>query len=261
MDNVNCKGYIFLAIFSATYILMLISPNAMALEISPLTVELKIDSKPNYQQIIVRNNSNISVPVEISINEIIFNPENVKPLFSLTSIEDSNDLLVFPPALILEAGETKAIRVQWNGPKKIPQSKSYFIRFSQPQLSQPRSISPEESGVKIFVHFNVVVHISSMQLKENLSVLADTLTINKIQKKLTVSIKNNGNSYCYLKPNNLIKLNTTSNKKYFLDESIYSTLNDIFLPPHSIRNITIPVNSDWIEGDSLTINTENNNDK
>ncbi|MFT6919292.1 MAG: P pilus assembly chaperone PapD [Cognaticolwellia sp.] len=256
MKNTNCKGYIFFAISSVIYTLTLISSSTMALEISPLTVELKIDSKPNYQQIIVRNTSNISVPVEIGVNEIIFNPENVKPLFSLTPIEDINDLLVFPPALILEAGEAKAIRVQWNGPKIIPQSKSYFIRFSQLQLSQPLSVSPEESGVKIFVHFNVVVHISSMQLKENLSVLADTLTINKQQQKLTVNIQNNGDNYYYLKPNKLIKLNIFNKKQSALDESISSTLSDIFFPPHSIRNITIPVNSNWIEGDSLIINTE-----
>ncbi|MFT5718481.1 MAG: P pilus assembly chaperone PapD, partial [Oleiphilaceae bacterium] len=216
----------------------------------------KIDSKPNYQQIIVRNNSNISVPVEISINEIIFNPENVKPLFSLTPIENDSDLLVFPPAVILEAGEAKAIRVQWNGDEKIPLSKSYFIRFSQPQITQPLQSLSDESGVKIFVHFNAVVHVSSVELIPSLSILPDTLTKNQQQNTINIDVKNNGNSYHYLTPNQIVKINESNHNLSKLPDSIYNKMSDTFLPPHSIRKITIPMDNDWVEGDSLIINAE-----
>ena len=250
------KPVIIIVTILVTFCVTSVSFIASALEISPLTIELKTDAKPSYQQILVRNTSNTRVPVEISINELIFNSQNSKPLFSLIPVENDSDLLVFPPAVILEAGEAKAIRVQWNGDKKIPLSKSYFIRFSQPQIKQPLKSFSDESGVKIFVHFNAVVHVSSVELTANLSISPNTLTTNKQQNTINVDVKNNGNSYHYLTPDQIVKINESKNILSKLPDSTYNSMSDTFFPPHSIRKITIPMGSDWHEGDSFIINAE-----
>ncbi len=245
----------------SVYFLGLLSIHAIALEISPLTVELKTDGKTSYQQIMVKNASNMIVPVDITLNEISFNQNNTKPSFSLALVEDQNDLLVFPPALLLEPGETKAVRLQWNGQTQLPLSKSYFVRFSQPELVVPEvkqtlNQSDDENGVKIFVHFNAVVHISSVNLQPRLSVLSDTLIVDSTKNTLTVDIQNNGNRYQYLMPAQLLKLNKLNGKYSRLSDTTYNAMSDFFIPPHSTRSVTIPTNNHWHEEDTIAIEAE-----
>lgn len=229
------------------------SYNLNALEISPLSIELKTDTKPSYQQIIIRNTSNRTTPVEITLNKINFNDYSEKNQFTLSEQDGFTDLLVFPPALVLEPGSTQAIRVQWSSDTVLSESRSYFIRFSQPQLSQEQDNSSEPSGVKVFVHFNAVVHVSSTKLSSDLNVVPNSIEISKDGKQLNVSINNKGQSYHYLKYEELFKLKDNEKDQVFLNAEQFDELGEIFFPPHTIRRLTFPLTNIWDKNDSLYI--------
>jgi len=234
------------------------------IEISPMVTALSIDSRPNYQQFLVKNNSNLSLPVEIDVNRIQFN--SLAEGVSYTVIPDvSSDLLVFPPALVLAPGAVQSVRVQWLGQASLAESQSYFIRFSQPQLSDSKT---NKSGVKIFVHFNAAVHVSSSGLKPLLSINQSSIiqqvssvenessSQDKQQKSSTLLqfiIDNQGGMYADLNDYRLNITQIDGNEFVIQGEELVSDQINTFYPPNSKRKVYI--NLDWplTAGFSLTV--------
>ena len=257
-EMINLNTFSTSITFLCLVISLFIMSHSFALEISPLTLELKSDSRPQYQQIFVRNPSNKTVPVEINLNQIVFDPASTGNSFSLLAVENDSELLVFPPALVLEPGEVKSVRVQWIGTHAVKQSVSYFVRFSQPSLSLPMSEDNSQentqSGVKVFVHFNAVVHLSANDLLADLAVVEGSIEFNEQEHKLAFDVKNNGQRYSYLKPYHLAVVNSDGSTTPLLNEAAFSQLGDIFFPPQMIKKVSIPYEKLWVQGTKLKIN-------
>jgi len=234
------------------------------IEISPMVTALSIDSRPNYQQILVKNNSNVTLPVEIDVNRIRFNP--FADGASYTVVPDATpDLLVFPPAIVLAPGAVQSVRVQWLGQASLPESQSYFIRFSQPQLVDDNI---NKSGVKIFVHFNAAVHVSASGLKPLLVIKRSSITQqaasaekdNPSQDKQTkasalvqFSIDNQGGRYANLNDYRLIITRVDGTKFDLQGEALVAEQTNTFFPPNSTRNVSIHLDKPLSAGFSLTV--------
>jgi P pilus assembly chaperone PapD len=234
------------------------------MEISPMVTALSIDSRPNYQQILIKNNSNVTLPVEIDVNRIQFNPFAVGSSYTVVP-ETTPDLLVFPPAIVLAPGAVQSVRVQWLGQKSLPESQSYFIRFSQPQLSDDNT---NKSGVKIFVHFNAAVHVSASGMKPLLVIKRNSITQqaangekeNPSQDKqakasalLQFSIDNQGGKYADLNDYRLIITRVDGTELTIQGEALVAEQTNTFFPPNSKRNLSIHLDRPLSVGFSLAL--------
>ncbi|MEZ9368835.1 hypothetical protein AB4140_08425 [Shewanella sp. 10N.286.51.B2] len=235
------------------------------IEISPMVTALSIDSRANYQQFLITNNSNLTLPVEIDVNEIEFNPLASGASYKVIS-ETSTDLLVFPPATVLAPGAVQSVRVQWLGQDTLANSQSYFIRFSQPQLVDD---SASKSGVKIFVHFNAAVHVSSSKQQPQLVINTSSIqhqiinidTDYSLQKKqqntsslLKFTVDNIGNKYATLNDYYLNITEADGNTFTIEEEALVTDQINTFFPPHSKREVSINIGRVLSKGFSLAIN-------
>ena len=146
---------------SITYLaLLLFSGFANAIIISPTVFELNTDSNTT-SQIIVTNNSTEKMPLEVSIHQLVFKQNGQYKTKAL----NNDALLVFPPAAILAPNSKQVFRIQWLDPSVQKTSSSYFIRFTQAHLTgangQSRALPVQQSGVKIKVHYNALLHVYS----------------------------------------------------------------------------------------------------
>ncbi|WP_144208243.1 fimbrial biogenesis chaperone [Shewanella donghaensis] len=249
-----------IAVYACLICILMISmvKNVSGIEISPMVTALSIDSSPNYQQFVVKNNSNVSLPVEIDINRIQFN--TIADVVSYQVIpESSSDLLVFPPAIVLAPGAVQSVRVQWLGEERLVESQSYFIRFSQPQLQNDAA---KKSGVKIFVHFNAAVHVSAGDLEPilviNESSIAQKVPANESGQVpdsalLHFSIENEGSKYANLSDYRLDITQVDGTEIQIQGEALIKDQINTFFPPNAKRNVSIMLERPLLAGFSLAV--------
>lgn len=216
-----------------------------AIEISPMVTALSIDSSPNYQKFVIKNNSNVTLPVEIDINRIQFNSHIDGESYKVTP-DNTSDLLVFPPAVVLAPGAIQSVRVQWLGEEPLTESQSYFIRFSQPQLQND---SIKKSGVKIFVHFNAAVHVSAQKLKPLLVIddksIVQNVAVNGTGESsnsasiLHFNINNEGSKYANLSDYRLDIIQVDGTKLQVQGEALVKDQVNTFFPPKTKRKVSI----------------------
>ncbi|WP_045450404.1 fimbria/pilus periplasmic chaperone [Vibrio owensii] len=204
---------------SITYLaLLLFSGFANAIIISPTVFELNTDSNTT-SQIIVTNNSTEKMPLEVSIHQLVFKQNGQYKTKAL----NNDALLVFPPAAILAPNSKQVFRIQWLEPSVQKASSSYFIRFTQAHLANAGShtvtLSGQQSGVKIKVHYNALLHVYSNNQQPDVTL--------EVSDAGQLVIRNTGERFTYSRRLYFEPLTATEN--YSLQQQV----GDHFLPPFS----------------------------
>lgn len=209
--------------FAIGLILTIVFSNSYGVVLSPTTLEYNIDKK-NSEKIIITNNSTEKLAIEVNVYKLKFNTDG--KLYDRQY--DNESLMVFPPAVLLDSGDKQAFRLQWLGTKELSQSESYFVRFSQINLTSPNRSNPElYPSINFQVHYNTLVHIYSGAQKPNV-----TLYVNN---NGSARMENNGNRFIYSK--NLVF--DTPNNIFDKEEP---ELEEHFIPPYSNIILANPVN-------------------
>lgn len=159
-----------------------ISPGVIAIIITPTVLDMEIQSG-RMAQVVVTNNSTQQIPLEISVKKLEFlsNGEFV------TRDNNEDNLVIFPPAAMVKPGKSQVFRLQWIGSKKLPQSESYFVRFSQPPLA---SANTDTSGISVQMHYNALIHVFSQNQAAEITLVVD--------EDGTAVITNSGDRFSYL---------------------------------------------------------------
>ncbi len=196
------------------YLLMLFSWTSHAIVMSPSIVEFNVQ-KNNSAQIVVTNNTTNKLPLEASLLELSFKQDGS---FTPQPVNDL-DLLVFPPAAILKPGASQVFRIQWVSTSTPLQSRSYFVRFSQPPLE-----SSDQSGIALQVHYNALLHIYANNNRASV--------VLKVEKDGIATLVNRGNKYTY---SSLLAFSQH-------DQIIQSTVGTLFIPPNTSIKVPSVVN-------------------
>lgn len=196
------------------YLLALFSWTSHAIVMSPSIVEFNVQ-KGNSAQIVVTNNTTNKLPLEASLLELSFNQDGS---FTPQPVNDF-DLLVFPPAAILKPGASQVFRIQWVASWTPRQSRSYFVRFSQPLLE-----NNEQSGIALQVHYNALLHVYANNNRANVAL--------KVEKDGKATLVNSGNKYTYS------SLLTFSQH----NQIIQDTVGTLFIPPNTSLDVQSVVN-------------------
>ena len=176
----NNKKSIFYSI-SAIF-LFLLTVNANALQMTPLSLVLKPSGGGSKQSVRVTNESNKPIAVQFSVTtrQQVNNKEIRKPA--------DKDFMIYPPQTIIPAKSTQKVRVEYLGPGKIPREQAYRLIAEQVYVSLD---DKKQTGVNMLMTLIGALYVQPNGTKDNLQVT----TIKRHGNKLAVTVANSGNRH------------------------------------------------------------------
>ena len=153
-----------------------------ALEVTPMVQTLKADRDAR-GGLTVANPTNREFAFEVDVWELAFDETGVKA-------SPSEALSVFPPALLLQPGQSHSVQIIY---KKQPLSsdKSFYVRLNQQPVG---SIDAEPGHVRMLLDINTVVHLKHSQFNADISVNQSHLR----DDQGYIYVQNRGNGHAYL---------------------------------------------------------------
>ena len=166
-------------------------PTAGAVSVTPVVVDLQPTGSRMSQVITVENRYNRPVVLEVRVQEATYTDDGLKG-----TGKESDDLLVFPPQMSIDAGKTQAIRVQYVGDPALAQSKHYYVTIAQLPVQLEQN-SP--TVVQLLYNFQVVVGVGVPGAKPNIQVAKSEITTTGDGKpRATITLTNDAATYGYL---------------------------------------------------------------
>lgn len=139
------------------------------------------------------------------------------------------DFVVYPPQILIKPGETQTVRVTWLGDQNPPSELAYRIVAEQLPINLP-VIQQEQNGVKVNLKALYVyvgsVFITPRQASPKVVV---TQAVCQADKKLTLTLENQGTAHTYLTDLNLYLSSGSSADK--------SSSNSVHLKPADLPGI------------------------
>ena len=165
---------------------MLISFNAYALQMTPLSVVLKPSGGGAKQSVRVTNESSKPIAVQFSVTtrQQINNKEVRKPA--------DKDFMIYPPQTIIPAKTTQKVRVEWLGAGKMPKEQAYRLIAEQVHVSLD---DKEQTGITMLMTLINGLYVQPNGTKSNVQVKA----VQRQGNKLVVTFTNSGTRHQVLR--------------------------------------------------------------
>lgn len=202
----------------------MLSSQATGITLSPLVIELNTDHQRT-SQLIITNNSTEKLALEASVRQLLFQDDKRVDI----SAHEDNNILVFPPAVLLEPGQNQVFRIQWISSTLLKTSASYFIRFSTADIKQDENELPNQttSGIDININYNALLHVYSDRFHPKIEI--------KVEKDGSIKLSNLGNRYTFTSLLHFKGLNKNEN------EALANALGTRFIPPQSTMTLNSSV--------------------
>ena len=176
----------FRRIFMVCCFAMLCIPNAKAITVSPLTLELTNAGPQSKATLRVKNDSASPVPIEILVSQI-----EITKGGALKQKSADGEFLIFPPQATIPPGGSQAFRIQWMSKSDLKASQTYV--FSVNQL--PVAFEASKSGLQIVLNFSVLVNVAPVGSKPDVSLVAFELSN---QRYPSLLVENRGKRHALL---------------------------------------------------------------
>ncbi len=184
----------FIPSIIAVVLLSLISLNASALQMNPLSLVLKPSGGGAKQSFKVSNESNRPIAVQFSVTtrQQVNNKEVRRPA--------DKDFMIYPPQTIIPANSTQRVRVEWLGAGKLPREQAYRLIAEQVYVSLEEK---NTTGVKMLMTLVGALYVQPNGTKSNLMVKS----VQRQGNKLAVTVANSGNKHQLMRYATLILRN------------------------------------------------------
>lgn len=218
-----------------------------AFEVGPLVNELASTGRDASAAVSIKNTSDVPLPVEIAISELLYNPDGVYETQSADS-----DFLVFPPTAIIPPGATQVVRLQWLGDPALQTSRSFFANIAQIPVDLPEG---DGSDIQLVFAFNVFVHVAPEKGAPKLELSSVELSKDQSGNPLLIAkIANNGNIYSYVNRTK-ISVRSGENAREFTAREFNELKIDTLLPPNVTKTLEIPLGAGgWSEPIDVSLN-------
>jgi len=134
----------------------------------------------------VENSSSETIPLIFKVLTREQSPEGVE------KNEDTKDVTIFPPQMLLKSGQKKAVRVTYKGNRNFGKEKAFRVIAQQ----VPVNLKSEEknTGIKMLLKFQNALYVQNKSHQSKVFVESFEL----IDDKLKVVISNTGKVHQYL---------------------------------------------------------------
>lgn len=225
--------------------LLLATSPVNAFEVQPMIQRLDVSSGVSYSSIQIRNTSDQALPVEISTYRMELHNGNPH-----TGVSADNELLVFPPSVLIAPASTQVVRVQWIPGDAAEKDTSYIVLIEQLPNRGARE------GVQMLLAFNAVVHVHLPNTKSALRVTQSRIKFEDTVPVLEVELHNSGNGNAYGHGISL-QLEWGLETRTISADELANYVSDLFLPPGYRRTIEIPI-PEWDQDATVVIRINSN---
>lgn len=147
------------------WILVFIFPFLFSFTFAPMSQTIELSNDRQAVQFFLENDSPASMAVELTVKERNMDQAGKE------SLADSQDVKVFPPQVIIPAGEKRAIRVSYSGPKDLKSEKSYRVIAEQLPLNVDAK-TKEKAGIQMLMKYVAALYVAPSDTKSDLKILS-----------------------------------------------------------------------------------------
>lgn len=163
---------------------------AYAMAVQPIILDLLSAGRRTSAVITVENTFQTPLPVELTAVVAEIQPDGtLRP-----TEQETDDLLVFPPAAIIQPGRSQTFRVQYVGEPDIQTSRHYMVRVAQ----QPVAFPSDTSAVQVVYNFQVIVNVGVVGQRPNVRVIRGEIENVEGQPRAALLLENDAPTYGYL---------------------------------------------------------------
>jgi len=208
--------------------------NADAMRISPLVLEVSPAGVGSSGRIRVENTSTEDMPIDIQVFSISVGEDG-----SVEQVPADDDFFVFPPQVVIPAGEQQVIRVQWLGDPDPAMSKAFFVMINELPIDLEEGASAVQFVYSIAALVNVV---PSGAKAENTITSSEIIELPEGQKAIRVSVRNDGTKF-FQAGAYTWRLNFSDAEPYIIDGTVLTEAIGLgFVPPGGgVRVLEVPL--------------------
>jgi fimbrial chaperone protein len=211
---------------------------AWSMTVQPVVIDLSVSGRGMSQVITVENTFATPLPVELRVEELMFDETGVK-----STGKPSEDLLIFPPQALIQPGQTQTFRIQYVGDPDLKASKHYYVTVAQLPVKLPEG----QSAIQILYNFQVLVSVSPAGAKPALAIQSAEVGKNAEGKPAPVlTLANMSAAHAYLSNGRLrIIQRDASGKEVFRKTlsgpEIQQTIGFGLVGANQVRRMTLPI--------------------
>ena len=213
-------------------------PQALAMTVQPVVIDLKTMGRGLTQVITVENTFTTPLPVELRIAELALDENGVKP-----TGKDVSDLFVFPPQAMIQPGQPQPFRVQYVGDPDLKESKHYYVTVAQLPVKLPEG----QSAIQILYNFQVLVSIAPAGVKPAVTIQSASIGHNAAGKPVpNLVLSNASTAHGYLSSGRLriVQKDATGKevfRKNMSGPEIQQTIGFGLVGAGQTRKVAVPV--------------------
>jgi fimbrial chaperone protein len=136
------------------------SANAMAVQ--PLVLDIQAGRNGNMGSLTVSNSFGRAIPVELTVYPLGVSATGVVAIEG----DPVDDFLIYPPAAVIEPGQTQTFRLRWMGPTDLADSRNYIVSIAQ----VPVALDQADNGIQIVYNFQIMANVAPRSGEPILSV-------------------------------------------------------------------------------------------
>jgi fimbrial chaperone protein len=163
------------------YFLFFIIPLLFGFNFSPMSQTIELGEGRKGAQFLIENEGSSNIAIELTVKQRKMDQNGDETL------EDTKDIAVFPPQIIIPPNEKRTIRVSFNSKENPLIEKNYRVIAEQ----LPLKVDPKkknESGVQMLMKFVAALYATPEGAKPDLKVLSQTSN----GKELVLVLENSG---------------------------------------------------------------------
>lgn len=163
------------------WILLLIFPFLYSFTFAPMSQTIELSNDRQAVQFFLENDGPTSMAVELTVKERSMN------LTGSETLSATQEVKVFPPQVIIPAGEKRAIRVSYSGTKDLKSEKSYRVIAEQLPLNVDAK-TKEKAGIQMLMKYVAALYVAPSSAKSELKILSHSTN----GKEIKILIENSG---------------------------------------------------------------------
>src|SRR5690606_17266971 len=127
------------------FLILLFLPLLFSFTLTPMSHVIRLDNGEKQAQFFIENSSKDPMPVMLSVKE------RQQKIDGSEATPETNDIIVFPPQVIIPPNEKRSIRISWKG--QAPEfEKSYRLIAEQIPLDVKKE-KVKGSGIKMLLKY------------------------------------------------------------------------------------------------------------
>lgn len=163
------------------WILLFIFPFLFSFTFAPMSQTIELADDRQAVQFFLENDGPVSMAVELTVKERSMDQTGNETLAVTTEVK------VFPPQVIIPAGEKRAIRVSYSGSKDLKSEKSYRVIAEQLPLNVDAK-TKAKAGIQMLMKYVAALYVAPPNTKSDLKILSHSTN----GKEIKLLIENGG---------------------------------------------------------------------